>query len=101
MDAQIEYVTITHPNMTAQWFDAAVHRAMLDGCRVIETGQPGVLFVTSGTVDNLTYRVSRTDCTCTGHEHAGRCKHRALAIAHVTLFRPIDQGVYEMPDEAA
>lgn len=77
---------INHPGMTAAWFDAAVHRAICAGCRVIGTGVPGVLFVTSGS-SNLTYRVTRTDCGCQGHQELGRCQHRALAIATADVFR--------------
>lgn len=83
---------IDHPGMTPQWFDQAVHRAHLAGCRVIESGQPGVLFVTSGTVAGRTYRVTRTACSCTGHDTTGHCLHRALGIAFADVFRAVETG---------
>lgn len=94
-------MTINHPHMTPQWFDAAVHRACGDGCRVIETGRPGVLFVTSGTVAGLTYRVTRTNCGCKGFERHRKCKHVALACAWADVFRYTDNGTRLTPDEAA
>jgi len=83
-------LTITHPNMDAKWFDMAVHRAHLNGCRVIPTGVAGVLFVTSGS-SNVTYRVTRTECCCEGHRRVGKCQHRALACAYADIYRKIER----------
>jgi hypothetical protein len=76
---------INHPGMTAQWFDQAVNRAICNGCRVIETGKPGVLFVTSGS-SNLVYKTTRETCTCRGGREFGRCLHRALVIFTVDVI---------------
>lgn len=76
---------ISHPTMTAKQFDSALHRAMMDGCRVIATHRPGFVFVTSGT-SNLTYRTSRTTCTCMAGRQEKPCKHIALAIFEVDVM---------------
>ncbi len=84
---------IRHPNMSPAWFDQAVHRAHSAGCHAIPTGKPGEFYVTS-TSSNAIYTVTRTACTCKGHENGGKCLHRALVCFELDALRaePIARG---------
>jgi sensor histidine kinase regulating citrate/malate metabolism len=70
--------------MTEAWFKAAVQRASADGCTLeMQTDeQRKAKEVTVRGSKGDCYTVTRTTCTCRGHQEFGRCKHRALAIAH-------------------
>lgn len=97
-------MTINHPGMTPQWFDTAVHRAMCAGLEVYEAIQPGrTVWVPSQRQPGAFHAVTRTSCTCEGHQHAGRCLHRALAIAWFDAFRekPLPNPVRAREEAAA
>lgn len=69
-----------HPTMTVAEFDRGVHKAHLEGCRVVPSGVAGVVFVTSGTRPGISYRVTRRSCTCPAGQQGRPCKHVALAV---------------------
>lgn len=77
---------IEHTGMTTSWYVEAINRAITDGCRIQPqtkiNAQRKQVFVSSGSDADIYYIVTRDSCTCDGHLHAGRCKHRALAISH-------------------
>lgn len=82
-------LAVDHPNMTPAFFDTAVKRAMDAGLCIQTTGRASVVAVSSATDADVSYIVTRDTCTCKGHEHHGRCYHRALAIAWWDVFSKI------------
>jgi len=51
-----------------------------EGCELYMESTTEEVFVTSGTMPGILYRVDRDTCTCKGHEVFGRCKHRAVYL---------------------
>ena len=84
-------------NMNADWFDAAVGRAMAAGLTVYATGETGTAYVDSESTGTL-HTVSRDACTCKGFAEWHRCQQVALYIAWTEAFRseplpnPLDAG---------
>jgi len=74
-------------NMTGQWFDEAVNRAMRAGLEVFASanGNPDTVNVRSQSLGTL-HTVTRNNCTCAGFDRHGRCLHVALYIAWVEVF---------------
>jgi len=67
------------PGFEREQFHAFVQRAMAAQLRTSPSGHQGEVLVQSGSSD-ARYVVSRTRCSCQGHQSHGRCYHRALAI---------------------
>lgn len=91
-------MTINHPGMSKQWFDTAVHRAMMADLAIMATTNAETVAVSSGTSDEVEYLVTRYTCGCKGHEHVGRCYHRALAIAWWDVFSKVEFGAARFAD---
>lgn len=93
--------TISHPGMTARQFDQGVHRAHVEGLRVIPSGVAGIVFVTSGTKPGLCYRVTRRSCSCAAGSQGRPCKHRCLAVFVADCMggvtRPMPANVIPFP----
>lgn len=60
-------------------FESFVERAKAHQLRTNPAGRAGVVMVQSGS-SPANYAVTRTSCDCYGHQHYGRCYHRALVI---------------------
>lgn len=94
-------MTISHPGMTKDFFDRAVHRAIMADLCIQRTARASVVAVSSSTDDDVSYLVTRTSCGCKGHEGHGRCMHRALAIAWWDVFSSVELGSGAQPGSAA
>jgi len=73
--------------MSAPWFDDAIHRAMTAGLEVFESADrnPDTVNVRSQSLGTL-HTVSRNSCSCSGFQRHGRCLHVALFIAWTEAF---------------
>lgn len=72
-------ITISHPGMTPEFFDKAVHRAHCAGL-VARQSASGRWIVNSSRLPTITYTVTREQCGCQGGASVGRCHHRALVL---------------------
>ena len=62
----------------ARW-QAALRRALAEGCQLRQLATSGVAVVTSGTDASLAYVVTGADCECRAAQEGDPvCKHRAL-----------------------
>lgn len=71
--------TVTAPGFSREQFTAFVERAKAAQLRTTPATTPGTVLVQSGS-SPASYAVTRERCSCRGHQSAGRCYHRALAI---------------------
>lgn len=55
-------------------------KARANGCRLYMESSTEEVFVTSATMEGVLYHVTRTTCSCKGHEVFARCQHRALYL---------------------
>lgn len=68
---------IPHVGMSPEWFDKALHRAMLAG-KTARQLAPGQWVTSSVTVSGLLYLTTPRECSCPGHRSYGKCACRAL-----------------------
>ena len=73
----VEGVAVIAPGFTEEQFTAALDRARADQLHTRPAPVSGAVIV-QGASGNA-YTVTRTSCTCPGHQGHGRCKHRAFA----------------------
>lgn len=95
----MQTMMISHPGMSREFFDKAVGRAMMADLCIMQTSRPGTVAVSSGSSDEIEYLVTRTTCGCKGHEHTGRCYHRALAIAWWDVLSGVELGSARYADD--
>lgn len=76
----------TH-GMDAKFFDNAVNRAHALGLTARRLAG-GRWAVDSGSQNGVTYITTADACTCPGHQHHGRCYHRAYVIFLESLDGP-------------
>lgn len=87
MDAEAEMAAsftvagkVVHaPGFTADQLAAFVARAREAQLRTAPAGTPGTVMVQSGS-SSASYAVTRSSCSCRGHQSVGRCYHRGLCI---------------------
>ena len=85
-------MTIDHPGFTPAAFDAAVRKAMDEELCIQRTGRASVVAVSSSQDPDLSYLVSRRECSCAAGQRYGRCKQCAMAIAFWDVWSKVELG---------
>ncbi len=78
-------VTITAPGFTADQFERAIYRALVDELEIHEAA--GYHLVTHRG-QNGGYHTTRERCDCKAGEHGQPCKHRATLCFHLDVREP-------------
>jgi hypothetical protein len=79
-------VTVDAPGFTADQFERAICRALVDELEVHYDATGEVIICHRG--QNGGYRVSRHTCSCKAGEVGTPCKHRALYCFHLDVREP-------------
>jgi hypothetical protein len=73
---------IRHTGMSRDFFIRSVKRALDENASIYLGPSPRIVLIPSSEGNGMFYSLNKTWCTCLGHEHTGRCWHRAFYIFH-------------------
>jgi hypothetical protein len=85
---------VRHTGMSRDFFVRSVKEALKREASVYAGPSPRIVLIPSSEGNGMFYSLNKTWCTCLGHEHTGRCWHRAFYIFHADVLEliPVERG---------